>query len=432
MKKKGTAKKLSRWGDQLSQIMNPDGKPEALDDTLVLDLSFANFAGIVTASFFAESGAEVIKVEPPDGDPARVMTPYGETIADVGIPFISEGRNKRHITLDISQPDGREKLKTLVARADVLIETYAPGEMDNLGLGYRQLKELNPGLIYIAMTPYGQFGSLSEQRSQIPWADLTSQAESGLTALIGDLPDTPEPYNWPTRAGFYAAASATAVEAATAALVGLFHKRMTGEGQMLDIATADAYTSCVGIPPIFGNVWKHARIRYGTLDYGLCPYGFFKCKDGHVAIACFRDQDFRAALKILGRWDLEEDWRSLLDRITDDVNKVKGLNDEIEKTVARFTYDEIFTRFSAYAVKAARSKWKGGGMPVTTRMVSAKEVIDIPHWQSRNTFREVEHPVFGIMTLPTAGKMSETPPRIKWLSANLGEDNEYIAEKYGL
>ncbi|MBU2648618.1 CoA transferase, partial [bacterium] len=286
-------------------MMSPDGKPEALADTLVLDLSFANFSGIISASHFAEAGAEVIKVEPPDGDPARVMTPHGETIAGVGIPFLSEGRNKRHITLDIASDIDREKLKKLIARADVLIESYAPGEMDALGLGYQQLQALNPGLIYIAITPYGQFGSLAEQRSNIPWSDLTSQAESGLTALIGDLAEAPEPYNWPTRAGFYAAAHATAAEVATAALVALFYKRRTGEGQMLDIATADAYSSCVGIPPIFGHVWKHARIRYGTLDYGLCPYGFFKCKDGHVAIACFRDQDFRAALKILGRWDME-------------------------------------------------------------------------------------------------------------------------------
>lgn len=423
---------MSRWGDQLSQIMNPDGKAEALDDTLVLDLSFANFSGIITASFFAEAGAEVIKVEPPEGDPARVMTPYGETVEGVGIPFLSEGRNKRHITLDVSQPDDLEKLKKLVIKADVLIESYAPGEMDSLELGYRQLKELNPGLIYISLTPYGQFGSLAEERAGIPWSDLTSQAESGLAALIGDLPDTPEPYNWPTRAGFYAAANATAVEAATAALVALFYKRATGEGQMLDIATADAYASCVGIPPTFGHVWKHSRMRYGTLDYGLCPYGFFKCKDGHVAIACFRDQDFRAALKILGRWDMEENWRSLLDRITDDVSKVKELNDEIEKTVAKFTYDEIFNKFSAYAVKAARSKWKGGGMPVTTRMVSAKEVMDIEHWQARRTFSEVEHPVFGVLTLPTAGKMSETPPRIKWISGQLGEDNDFITKKFGL
>lgn len=432
LKKKGTARKLSRWGDQLSQIMNPEGKPEALDDTLVLDMSFANFSGIITASFFAEAGAEVIKIEPPEGDPARVMTPNGETVEGVGIPFISEGRNKRHITLDISRPEEREKIKKLAARADVLIESYAPGELDSLGLGYRQLREENPGLIYIAITPYGQFGSLAEQRSAVPWSDLTSQAESGLAALIGDLPDSPAPYNWPTRAGFYAAAYATATETATASLVALFHKRRTGEGQMLDIATADAYASCVGIPATFGYVWKHARMRYGTLDYGLCPYGFFKCKDGRVAIACFRDQDFRAALKILGRWDMEENWRTLLDRITDDVTKVKELNEEIEKTVAKFTYDEIFNKFSAYAVKAARSKWKGGGMPVTTKMVTAGEAIQIDHWQKRNTFREIEHPVFGLVTLPTAGKMSETPPRIKWISANLGEDNEYVSKKYGL
>ena len=100
----------------------------------------------------------------------------------------------------------------------------------------------------------------------------------------------------------------SAVGAACGGLVASFFKRRTGEGQMVDIATADAYASCVGFPPTIGYVWKKPRFRYGTLDYGLCPYGFFKCKDGYVAIACFRDQDFRAAMKILGTWKLEEDW----------------------------------------------------------------------------------------------------------------------------
>ena len=128
---------------------------------------------------------------------------------------------------------------------------------------------------------------------------------------------------------------------------------------MVDLASADAYASCVGFPPTIGSIWKKPRLRLGTLDYGLCPYGFFKCQDGHIAIACFRDQDFRAALKILGRWKLEEDWKSLLDRITDDIDKVKELNAEVEKAVAPYTYKEIAEKFSEYSVKAARFEMAG-------------------------------------------------------------------------
>jgi CoA:oxalate CoA-transferase len=432
LQKKGAGKRISEWSQFLKGMVSTDGKPEALENTLVLDLSFANFAGILASSFFAEAGAEVIKIEPAEGDPSRVMSPFGVNAKGVGIPFLMESHNKRHITLDLHNESDRENLKRLAAKADLLIETFTPGEMDALGIGYRQLSALNPSLVYVAITPYGHYTSKAKEFSKMPWADLTSQAESGLAALIGDLPDTPDPYNWPTRAGFYAAGYATAVAAGTGALVALFYKGMTGEGQMVDIASADAYASCVGFPPTIGYVWKKPRPRYGTLDYGLCPYGFFKCEDGYVAIACFRDQDFRAALKILGLWKLEEDWRSLLDRITDDIDKVKELNQKIEETVAGYTYQKIFEKFSAYSIKAARSKWRGGGLPVTTKMLTPKEVLESEHWQVRNTFKAINHPAFGIFSIPLSGGMSRTPLRVKWVSANIGEDNDFVFKKYGL
>jgi crotonobetainyl-CoA:carnitine CoA-transferase CaiB-like acyl-CoA transferase len=432
LQKKGASQKLSEWSAFLAKMMTAEGKPEALDDMVVLDLSYANFSGNITASFFAEAGAEVIKVEPPEGDPARVMSPYGANVQGVGIPFLMESRNKRHITLDVSDSEDRENIKRLAAKADVLIETFAPGEMDSWGIGFRQLQELNPGLIYIAITPYGHYTARAAESASVPWADLTSQAESGLAALIGDLPDAPEPYNWPTRAGFYAAGYTSAVGAACGGLVASFFKRRTGLGQMVDIAAADAYASCVGFPPTIGYIWKKPRFRYGTLDYGLCPYGFFKCKDGYVAIACFRDQDFRAAMKILGTWKLEEDWKTLLDRVTDDIDKVKELNDEVEKAVAKYSFQEISEKFSRYSVKSARSKWRGGGLPVTTKMLTPKEVLEQEHWQVRGSFAKVDHPAFGIVTLPITGKMSKTPLRVKWISAAIGEDNESIFKKYGL
>lgn len=432
LQQKGASRKLSDWSEFLSKMTATEGKPEAIDDMVVLDLSYANFSGNITASFFAEAGAEVIKIEPPEGDPARIISPYGTNVRGVGVPYLMESRNKRNITLDLSNQEGQENLKRLAVRADIIIETFAPGEMDAWGIGYRQLQKLNPGLIYIAITPYGHYTARAEESAGLPWTDLTSQAESGLAALIGELPDSPEPYSWPTRAGFYAAGYTSAVGAACGGLVASFFRRRTGEGQMVDIASADAYASCVGFPPTIGFVWKKPRFRYGTLDYGLCPYGFFKCKDGYIAIACFRDQDFRAAMKILGKWKLEEEWKTLLDRITDDIEKVKQLNEEVEKAVAKFTYRQISEKFSDYSLKSARSKWRGGGLPVTTKMLKPSEVLDEKHWQTRGTFAQVEHANFGLITLPITGKMSLTPLRVKWISANIGEDNEYIFKKYGL
>ena len=432
LQKKGAARNLSEWSRILTQLESHEGKAEALADMMVLDLSYANFSGDITSSFFAEAGAEVIKIEPPEGDPARVMSPYGVNVKGTGIPFLMESRNKRHITLDVSDAEDRENIKLLAKKADVLIETFAPGEMDDWGIGYRQLRELNPGLIYIAITPYGHYTAKAMEAAGMPWSDLTSQAESGLTALIGDLPDSPEPYNWPTRAGFHAAGYTSAVAAACGGLTASFFKRRTGEGQMVDIAAADAFSSCVGFAPTIGYIWKKPRFRYGTLDYGLCPYGFFKCLDGYVAIACFRDQDFRAALKLLGLWKIEEDWKTLLDRITDDIEQARVLNEHVEKAVANLSYAEISEKFARYSVKTARSKWRGGGLPVTTKMRTPAEVLKEKHWNVRGTFPKIEHPAFGLVTLPVTGKMTKTPLRVKWVSAGVGEDNDDVFKKYGL
>lgn len=432
LQKKGAARNLSEWSRFLKGMMTDEGKAEALDDMVVLDLSYANFSGNIASSFFAEAGAEVIKIEPPEGDPARVMSPYGANLKGTGIPFLMESRNKRHITLDVSDADDRENIKLLAKKADVLIETFAPGEMDAWGISYRQLREINPGLVYVAITPYGHYTAKAMEAEGVPWSDLTSQAESGLTALIGDLPSSPEPYNWPTRAGFYAAGYTSAVAAACGALTATFFKRRTGEGQMVDIAAADAFSSCVGFAPTIGYIWKKPRFRYGTLDYGLCPYGFFKCRDGYVAIACFRDQDFRAAMKLLGTWKLEEDWKTLLDRITDDIDKARELNEHVERAVAKFTYSEITEKFALYSVKSARSKWRGGGLPVTTRMLKPSEVMKEKHWEVRSTFSKMENPSFGLVTIPVTGKMSKTPLRVKWISSEIGEDNDYVFKKYEL
>ena len=239
VRKAEASERIADWSRLLAGMASAEGKPEVLDDTLVLDLSYANFAGLTAAGLLAEAGAEVIKVEPPGGDPSRVVTPFGAHRQGTGLGYLIESRNKRHVLLDFDQETDREKLKKLMARADIVIETYAPGELDAIGLGYRQLRELNPGLIYVAITPYGHTGEQARTHGHIPWSDLTSQAESGLAAILGDLPDAPEPQNWPTRAGFHAAGYAVAVEAVAGALAALFFKRLSGKGQMIDVAAAD-------------------------------------------------------------------------------------------------------------------------------------------------------------------------------------------------
>ncbi|MGH7377269.1 MAG: CoA transferase, partial [Candidatus Methylomirabilales bacterium] len=150
-----------RWEDWIRQEEDPRGalaKPEALDDLLVIDVSRESAAGMVCTAFLAELGAEVLKVEPSAGDPARAWGPPGFTHRDEGLAYLAEGRNKYYITLNLEVAEARELFRQLARRADVVVEAYPPGRMDAWGIGYRQLSAEHPGLIYVAISAHGQFG----------------------------------------------------------------------------------------------------------------------------------------------------------------------------------------------------------------------------------------------------------------------------------
>lgn len=424
------ADRLRAREELLARMATPEGKPEALEGVLVLDISQANFAGIVAASLLAEFGAEVIKVEPPEGDPAREMTPYGVTVDGVGIPFLMEARNKRYLSLDLETEPGREDLKRLASKADIIIESFGSGQMDAWGIGYRQLSELNPGLIYIAISPLGHYTREAERLRKLPDSDLTSQAASGLPAQIGDPPDSPEPYNWPLRAGIWAAWYISGINAALGGLVALLHKQAGGGGQMVDIATFDSYASCVGYPVVTGFTWERPRPRIGVLDFILYPYGIWKTKDGYVAIAAPRDHDFRAALKILGLWKIEDDWKYSYDRVPDVISQAMILYEAIEKQTIKHTSDELIKKALDYSVKAARSKWRGGGVPIIMKVQTPSAVLTERNWQVRKSFQEIQYGSTKVTVPANFVKMSETPPRVKWLSGDIGQDNEYVRKRY--
>jgi crotonobetainyl-CoA:carnitine CoA-transferase CaiB-like acyl-CoA transferase len=427
-----TVQHLASWGKRLAEVMNPEGKPEVLDDILVLDASYANFSGIIAASFFAEFGAEVIKIEPPDGDPCRRMTPFGENVNGVGIPFLIEGRNKKYMTLDLKNSEkDRSDFARLAERATVVIETFGAGEMDSWGIGYRQLSQKNPGMIYIAITPYGQYTEKARQFARFPDSDITSQAGSGLPAQVGDPADSPEPYNWPLKAGMWAGWYISGLHAALGGSFALVHRQNTGEGQIVDVATMDAYSCMVGFPPTIGYTWETARPRIGVLDFILYPYGCWRCKDGLVVIAAPRDHDFRALLKILGLWKLEDDWRFTPDRIPDVVDTAMILYKAIEEKTVLYTADELVNKALRYSAKAARSKWRGGGVPIVMKVNTPPMTLESKQFAIRKIFQEVEDGTLGKFLINTGFvKMSESPPRVKWVSCDIGKDNDSIRKRY--
>lgn len=422
-----TREHLDRFNDLLKSMMAPDAaKKGPLDGLKVIELGNANFPGVICAAMLGEMGAHVVKIEPRGGDAAREATYSGIYLNGAGIPFVMESRNKHLVTADIEDPAGLEKITRLASDADVVIDATPPGLLDSRGAGYRRLSEISPALIYAALSPYGHFTSRARDARHIPDTDLTAQAESGYPSLTGN-PDAPEPCNFPLRAGIWAAAYTGAAVAVAGILTALLFRTRTGRGQMVDVATYDALSSWQPFSLVWGFTNEEPRKRIGNFDWCLFPYGYYKARDGYVTVAASSDSDFRGLLKILGRWDLEDDWRYLFDRIADDPQKLEALESEIKKEIAKFTRKELFDKTFAYGAKAARDKLRSKGFPIVVETRSPQEVAADKHWEIRKSFVNIEAQGAGTITLPALPpRMSETPTRINRLMTALGADDELI------
>ncbi|MCK9275875.1 MAG: CoA transferase [Syntrophales bacterium] len=430
---KEASEHLDNFNALLSEMMaSAEGKPEALNGVTVVEVGQANYPGIISSCMLAEFGAEVIKVEPPEGDPARKISQYGVNVNGDGIPFLMESRNKNFITLDLKTEKGRANFKKLIGKADVLIDAMRPGFMDELGIGYRQLHQMHAGLIYLAISPYGHFTKKGKEFRNIPDTDLTAQAEAGYPALIGD-PEKPEPRNYPLKAGVWAAAYMSAGLAVAGTLTALFFKQRTGEGQMVDVPTYDAISTWQGFSHVWGFTFEMPRVRVGNFDWCLFPYGYYETQDGYVSVAAAADADFRGLLKLLGRWDLENDWRFLYDRITDNVEKLKELEAEIKKKLAKIKSRELVKKALDYSSKAAKDPIRGKGFPIIVETLLPRQVLEEDHWKIRNAFVKVDVEKDGTLQYPSSvPKMSVSPPRVKKINCGIGVDNEKIYTKYGL
>src|SRR4030042_2493063 len=250
-KNKEALKEQAAFLDLIRDRDNPaiaHTKPEALEDITVLDLSYKSYAGCYCSSMLAELGAKVLRIEPLEGDFIRTFTPYGMLHKGEGLNYLTEGRNKHHITLNLKEAEGREILKALAAKADVLIETYKPGVMDRWSIGYEQLKKLNPKLVFASITGFGQFGPMSHSR--MPDYDNIAQARSGVQSATGEvMPEgkSYDEYPWavPTQAGPWIAWVQPGTFMAVGILAALHWRKTSGRGQALDVATAEAYARFV-------------------------------------------------------------------------------------------------------------------------------------------------------------------------------------------
>ena len=390
-----------------NEVVNKPGA-QIFDDIKVIDLSYANLSGDYTGTFLAEFGAEAIRVEPPEGDPFRAISRLG---------FIDANRNKFHITLNIQKDDGKDVFKKMAARADVLIETYKPGFLDTLGIGYRQLSQVNPRLIYVALCNYGQYGPLA--KTTRPSSDIISQAMSGITYETGEvpepgIPEEDQPWAVPTKQNCFLAWTGAAYFAFIGITSALWWRMKTGKGQFIDVSPWEA--ARFGVPSIgYCYHTKYVKERIGTLDPVFQLYGFIKARDGYIFAGAFSDRSWESFCDMAGRPDLKEKYLAGADRIKDALE----LGKECEEYTKQFTVDEIRAKSLEWS-KTHPAVVAGG---VNTPMETYRD----EGYFEETTLIKFRDPIHGEICISRGAPKSSGPvQKIKWLARPIGSDNEFV------
>jgi crotonobetainyl-CoA:carnitine CoA-transferase CaiB-like acyl-CoA transferase len=394
------------WAGRLFDLAGVHAKPEALRGVRVLDISVIIF-GPATADFLGELGAEVIKVEMPgSGDVTRILGHAGCFWKNVSVAFFPQNHSKYHVGVDMRRAEGQELIRKLAARSDILIENFKPGTTETKwGLGYRQLREVNPRLIYVANTGFGQWGPLAEGRASY---DGLAQAVSGLTAISGFEGEPP------TKVGNYLGDWFGACLAAMGALAALRWRDRTGEGQFVEMA------QCEGLVRALDWTWLHAgltgrdRPRTGNRDPVFAPSGIFAVKDGAVAVVAGTDAEFQGLAAALGRPELGREARFETARSRRETASADALEALIAAWCRERTREEVTAAARAHGFAAA---------PV---MHGGDQYHDA-HFRARGSVWETDDPVYGrVVDYGPAPKLSATPARHKWVGKPVGWHNDHV------
>ncbi len=376
-------------------------KEGALKGIRVLDLSRV-LAGPYCGAILADLGADVLKIEQPKtGDDARFFNPFvnGESSY-----YMNMNRSKRGITLDLKK--GKDIFLTLAKKADVVLENFRPGVMDKLGLGYEELKKINPGIIFVAISGFGQTGPYS----QMPGYDLIAQAMSGMMSVTG------VPEGDPTRFGGPICDAMGGMNGAMAVLAALQYRNRTGKGQMLDISLLDSAVASMTIINQHYLVDKRIPQRIGNAYESAAPLESFKASDGDIVLAVANDKLWQAFVGVMGKPELLSmpEYETNHKRVQ---NRAK-LRKTIEEWSTIKTVDDLVKTLLAAGLPAAPIK-------------DIKQVCTDPHIaDARGMFPEFDHPKAGkVKVTNTCLRMSESDACVSRPAPMLGQHNEEIYVK---
>ena len=385
--------------------------PRPLEGIRVIDLTRI-YAGPYCSMLFADMGAEVIKVEPPEGELIRDNPPMvkegegGPHDRSRSGYFLALNRNKYGITLNLKHPKAVEIFQELIKIGDVVLENYAPGVMKRLGIDYPLLRKINPRIIMCSISGFGQTGRYSERLA----FDVISQAMSGLMSITGH-PDNP-----PTRVGTSLGDVNAAVHAAFAIMTALYYREKTGIGQYIDVSMLETMVGILEGGIVRWTIGKELLTPIGSMNPHEAPMAAFRCRDGYIIIATVGNEHWQRFCRAVHRPDWAEDpeYRTKRQRW----EKKHLLQEEIEKITAQYTVKEVGEMMDQERV-------------ANSPIFNIKQVIEDPHLKDRGYFVDIDHPVIGKAKIPGIPfKMSETPGSVERPSPLVGEHNELILGKY--
>jgi crotonobetainyl-CoA:carnitine CoA-transferase CaiB-like acyl-CoA transferase len=382
-------------------------KPMPLGGVRVVELG-GLIAGPYAASLFAQFGADVIKVEPPgEGDPLRR---WRKLHNGTSLWWYSLSRNKKSITVNLKSEKGRRIVRSLIERADVVIENFRPGMLEGWGLGWEELSRLNPGLVLVRISGYGQDGPYRDK----PGFAAIAEAVGGLRYLMGD------PDRAPVRAGVSLGDTLAALYAVIGALLALHHRQVNGgRGQVVDAALSEAV---LGVMESLIPEYSHSgfvRERSGASLPGIAPSNTYTCRDGsYVVIGGNSDRIFKRLMQAIGRPDLASD-----PALTYNDGRVRKI-EIIDAAISDWT--------SKHSLAEALSTLEGADVPVA-KIYTAADIHADPHFRHRGMIEPVVLPDGVAVDLPgIVPRLSETPGRTAWIGPPLGAHAGEVLGQLGL
>ncbi|ULQ47764.1 CoA transferase [Flagellatimonas centrodinii] len=361
------------------------------------------FAGKVLGDF----GAEVIKIEPPgQGDPLRNWRLLRN---GTSVWWQIQSRNKRSVTLDLRQPEAQDIARRLAAEADVLIENFRPGVLENWGLGWEQLSALNPGLVMLRISGYGQNGPYRDR----PGFGVIGEAMGGLRHLSG------EPGRLPVRVGVSIGDTLAALHGAIGVLLALYHRKVNGgAGQVIDVALYEAVFNCMESLLSEYSAAGVIREPAGSALPGIAPSNAYPCSDGHVLIAGNGDSIFRRLMETIGRHDLEQD-TALADN-EGRVARAAQLDEAIGAWTRLRRVEEVLGALQAVRVPCGR-------------VYSARDIAEDPQYRARGMIQTVTTRDGDMLEVPgIIPQLSLSPGGIRYPAPRLGEDTEAVLASLGI